>query len=277
MDFRRVGRSGPEAVRERMGSGGPRGLQIPRSGVKSVRGGFDSHAFPPSWGRGAWLVVWVAVGLALGGRTEVARALAPVESTGPAPGALVAPDSSAGGVPGATAPAGVPVDSAGSEERGRRVERRTDAAADTVRVRPRRGRFDTPRWVMLRSLVLPGWGQIHNRAWLKAVVLGGGELWIVGGLLNDDRRMRQLMGEADVARANGDSDGYNSAVDAYNVRLERFVSRQWLLGGLLGYALMDAYVDAHFRDFKVEFEYDRALKGGRPAAGQTRLSLRWAF
>jgi hypothetical protein len=36
-------------------------------------------------------------------------------------------------------------------------------------------------------------------------------------------------------------------------------------------------VDAHFRDFKVEFEYDRALKGGKPPAGQTRLSLRWVF
>src|SRR5207244_11867323 len=33
-------------MRGRMGSGGPRGLQILRSGV-SVRGGFDSHAFPP--------------------------------------------------------------------------------------------------------------------------------------------------------------------------------------------------------------------------------------
>src|SRR5437667_11960345 len=34
-------------IRERLGSGGPRGLQILRSGVESVRGGFDSHAFPP--------------------------------------------------------------------------------------------------------------------------------------------------------------------------------------------------------------------------------------
>lgn len=33
--------------REWMGPGGPRGLQIPSSGAFTVRGGFDSHTFPP--------------------------------------------------------------------------------------------------------------------------------------------------------------------------------------------------------------------------------------
>src|SRR5437879_4600598 len=35
------------SVRERMGSGGPLGLQILMSDAFGVRGGFDSHAFPP--------------------------------------------------------------------------------------------------------------------------------------------------------------------------------------------------------------------------------------
>ena len=34
-------------ARERMDPGGSRGLQIPRSGALRVRGGFDSHTFPP--------------------------------------------------------------------------------------------------------------------------------------------------------------------------------------------------------------------------------------
>jgi hypothetical protein len=130
---------------------------------------------------------------------------------------------------------------------------------------------------MLRSLAIPGWGQLHNGSWLKAAMLGGGETWLVAGLVEDDRRIRQLKAEADLAQAAGDDEGFNAAVDAYNHRLEGFVSRQWWLGGLLVYALMDAYVDAHFRDFKVEFEYDPALKGGKPPTGQTRLSLRWDF
>jgi len=270
MDFRGAGAGGPEVVRERMGSGGPRGLQIPRSGVKSVRGGFDSHAFPPPGRRARRLVARVALGLALGARAGLVLGAAP---SAPALTPVVA-DSSAGLLPSATDPGSVPADGAG---RGLQLDRGVDAAADTVRLRPLRGRFDAPRWVMLRSLVLPGWGQFHNGCWLKAAVLGGGETWVVAGLVDDDRRMRQLRAEADLAKAGGDNDGFNAAVDAYNRRLERFVSRQWWLGGLLVYSLMDAYVDAHFRDFKVEFEYDRALKGGKPPTGQTRLSLRWDF
>jgi len=186
----------------------------------------------------------------------------------------VVADSSAGLLQGATRPGAVPVEGKG---RGLQRDRRVGAVADTARLRARRGRFETPRWVMLRSLAIPGWGQLHNGSWLKAAMLGGGETWLVAGLVEDDRRIRQLKAEADLAQAAGDDEGFNAAVDAYNHRLEGFVSRQWWLGGLLVYALMDAYVDAHFRDFKVEFEYDPALKGGKPPTGQTRLSLRWDF
>jgi hypothetical protein len=212
--------------------------------------------------------------LVLAAGTGVARAALPAEPAGPTPAVPAVADSSAGSLPGARVKGAAPAENTG---RGLRLEGRPDAAADTARLRPRRGRFDAPRWVMLRSLAVPGWGQLHNGSWLKAAVLGGGEVWIIAGLVDDDRRARQLLAEADLAKAGGDNEGFNAAVDAYNSRLERFVSRQWLLGGVLAYALMDAYVDAHFRDFKVEFEYDRARKGGRPPAGQTRLSLRWDF
>jgi hypothetical protein len=219
------------------------------------------------------------VGLLWSSGAALAQAVAPAEPVGPIQRAPSVADSSEGLLPGATKPDAVPADGAG---RGLQLDRRVDAVADTVRLRARRGRFETPRWVMLRSLAVPGWGQLHNGSWLKAAVLGGCETWLVAGLVEDDRRMRQLRVEADLAEAGGDNDGYNAAVDEYNSRLAQSVSRQWRLGGLLAYALMDAYVDAHFRDFKVEFEYDRVLKGGKPPsgkppAGQTRLSLRWDF
>jgi len=158
-----------------------------------------------------------------------------------------------------------------------RPEVGTAVEPDSARSRLHRGRFDAPRWVMLRSLAVPGWGQLHNGSWLKAVLLGGGETAIISGLVEDDRRIRRLRAQADAARAEGDNDGFNAAVDAYNQRLNHFVSRQWLLGGLLVYSLMDAYVDAHFKDFKVEFEYDPALPGGKPPAKQSRVFLRWDF
>ena len=35
----------------------------------------------------------------------------------------------------------------------------------------------------------------------------------------------------------------------------------------LVYSLVDAYVDAHFRNFKIEFETDPALEGRQPNTG----------
>ncbi len=51
-------------IREWMGSGGPRGLQILPSGANPTRGGFDSHTFPPIALRAALGFVLAAVLLA---------------------------------------------------------------------------------------------------------------------------------------------------------------------------------------------------------------------
>jgi len=233
-----------------MGSGGLRGLQILRSGALRVRGGFDSHAFPP------FAVLAVALSLAL---PQAAGAQAAQSSPGPA------------------VTEGARVDSAAAD---------TTARANEDAVRPPREprtiptrqleRFDQPRWVMLRSLVLPGWGQVHNRAWLKALGVVAGEVSLGLGIRNDERELDRLSAAADAAQEANDEDAFLAAVSAYNVRLDSSIRRRWLLGALLAYALLDAYVDAHFRHFDVEFDTDPPLPGGAPPAGG-KLSMRWTF
>jgi hypothetical protein len=152
------------------------------------------------------------------------------------------------------------------------------AQPDTVKVMPRPvPPFGEPRWVMLRSLVVPGWGQFYNRAWLKTGVIGGGEVATGLAILADVRAVRRLDARVVAARSGGDPEAENLAVEDYNQRLSRLVSREWLFGGLIVYALVDAYVDAHFRDFKLEFERDPALPGGTPASSEMRLSVRWTY
>ncbi len=148
---------------------------------------------------------------------------------------------------------------------------------DSTRLRFHRGRFDAPRWVMMRSLLVPGWGQLHNGSWLKALLLGGGEVALIVGIVRDNDSLDGLRTVAERARVEADEATYNAAVQAYNDRLDRLTSREWLLGGVLVYALADAFVDAHFRDFKLEFEFDPALPGGTPGAGGARLAVGWAF
>ena len=212
-------------MRERLGSGGPRGLQILRSGVKSVRGGFDSHAFPP---------IVAALGLML----------------------LLAPGT-------ARAQGSAPPDS------GRVMGR-------TVGLKPP-GRFDAPRWVMFRSALLPGWGQLHNGSWIKAALVVSGEGALGYNIIRDTDDLNRLNDAVLAARAANDADAEVAAVLAYNDRQASLVAREWLLGGVLLYAMVDAYVDAHFRNFDIEFKHDPALPNGVPVRPQTRLSFRWSF
>ncbi|MFN8588004.1 MAG: DUF5683 domain-containing protein [Candidatus Eisenbacteria bacterium] len=148
---------------------------------------------------------------------------------------------------------------------------------------------EQPRFVMARSLVVPGWGQFHNRAWWKAAAVAGGEGLLVARIAQDQSDLRDWRAKVDAAAAVQGHAGYAEAVSGYNATLDRLVGHQWLLGGVVAYALVDAYVDAHFRDFDIEFRTDPALPDGippsdaRPARSASsrlpglRAALRWNF
>ena len=136
-------------------------------------------------------------------------------------------------------------------------------------------RFEAPRWVMLRSALLPGWGQIHNRAWLKAIGIGGGEIAFAAQIWRDERELNRLSRLADEAQAANDEVAFGARINAYNARLAAETNRRWLLGGLLAYALVDAYVDAHFANFKAEFDVPPPASDG--TSGGARLRVGWSF
>ena len=198
-----------------MGSGGPRGLQIPRSDVHRARGGFDSHTLPPL----------------------VAAALCAVLLSVPATGRASAVDS----------------------------------LSSTPEAPPRWS--DQPRFVMMRSLLVPGWGQFHNHAYVKSAAVAAGEVWILSALSSSGRRLDQLQSDYSGAGTPADSLRLKTAYDDENAH---YVSLQWLLGGMVAYAMLDAYVDAHFRNFQVEFRKQPPPPGDR-SPGKVVLNLRWNF
>ena len=136
--------------------------------------------------------------------------------------------------------------------------------------------FDQPRFVMMRSLLFPGWGQYHNHAYWKAGVVAIVEGYLIGRAISDELRLRQLQDDVNRAQEAGDDAAYTEAVTAYNSLLNASVSRMWLLGGVVAYAMMDAYVDAHFVDFDVQFKDDPALRGHHPDS-RVELGVRWRF
>jgi uncharacterized protein DUF5683 len=247
--------AGAALLRGRMGPGGLRGLQILRSGVHRVRGGFDSHAFPPFFR----LVTGLAAALALAACAGVGGAQGAVGSR-PALHAITD-----GAIHDSSGARGAARDSGGT-----RTGRGGAAAAKP-------SRFAQPRWVMLRSLVVPGWGQAYNGAWVKAGVVAAVEGVLIAKVVDDQGALNRLAGDVNRARALGDLELESTEVAAYNHRLESASTRQYLLGVTVLYALVDAYVDAHFKNFKIEFETDPALPGGTPPAGGARVGWEWNF
>ncbi len=260
-----------------MGSGGLRGLQIPRSDVQSVRGGFDSHTFPP------FSRLRVAAGALIALALLHAAAIASAAPGAPSDSlrAAAAPDTARART---AAPDSARIGTSASPD-SNLIEIRSNPRtrhgmafqSDSVRAArlsapPRWS--EQPRWVMMRSLVVPGWGQLHNHAYFKAVLVAGGEGTLIGALISDHRELIRLERAAHDAQNSGSATEAQDAVNAYNARLDRFVSRQWLLAGVTVYALLDAYVDAHFKNFDIEF---RAAPPGSAASGTQRLDLRWTF
>ncbi len=234
-----------------MGPGGLRGLQILRSGVQSARGGFDSHAFPP------FLALVTAVILGING-----------------PGL---PAGHAAAAPGISIADSARVDSGASRRPAVADTASPSSATTPPRTAPRPpGLFDQPRWVMARSLAIPGWGQAHNRAWLKAGLVATAEGLLATRVVNDARDLERLDAEVSAARAAGDAAREESAVMAYNARLDRLAAGEWWLGAAVVYAVLDAYIDAHFRGFDLEFRNDPALPGGVAPKG-ARLGMRWSW
>jgi hypothetical protein len=153
----------------------------------------------------------------------------------------------------------------------------TGRTAGLERADAARGAFSAPGWVMMRSAVLPGWGQWYNRQWVKALVIGGVEAGMAYRIYDDNRTLEDLDRRAAEALMNGDLELQNELALQYNDRLDTMVARQWLLAGVIVYALLDAYVDAHFRGFDVEFDSDPALEDGTPSSFGMRARLRWTF
>ena len=157
------------------------------------------------------------------------------------------------------------------------------AHADSIRAH---GWSAQPRFVMARSLLIPGWGQAYNRAWLKAGAVAAGETWFGIQIYNDTQELNDIQAQLDQARLDNDQQREDELVTEYNDQLDQRTAHTWLLAAVMTYALVDAYVDAHFRGFELEFKHDPALpdgpppvtpNGGHGGSGTTRLGLRWHF
>ena len=137
------------------------------------------------------------------------------------------------------------------------------------------GPFDAPTWVALRSLVIPGWGQAKNGAWLKALFVAGVQIAFIERLVFENRMVHEYRDKA--------LDDPSEAA-FYKMKAERHESHRrdfiWWTSLWVALSMGDAYVDAHLRDFDVRLQAEPSTEpgGGDESVGlAVRVSLGLRF
>ena len=92
----------------------------------------------------------------------------------------------------------------------------------------------SPMGAMIRSAILPGWGQAYNNKYLKALVYLGGESYFV---------FRYSAIDEDVQKLKNDK-SLNATVDQIEKKEHQRNGWIWLFGAGYLLALGDAFVDA---------------------------------
>jgi len=127
--------------------------------------------------------------------------------------------------------------------------------ADSLRHRSR------PFLVMLRSAAVPGWGQLYNHKYLKAVGVVAGEGLLAYQAWSEYRKENDAVDRLS-AIANADVEaGVNYQLDPVYLAADqdREVHRNkkinWIWWGIAAHLLstVDAYVDAHLGTFEADF------------------------
>jgi hypothetical protein len=107
----------------------------------------------------------------------------------------------------------------------------------------------SPWGAVLRSTVVPGWGQLYNRSYIKAVAVWGISGWLVyNWIINND----EYTYYRDLYSENPDREIFRRYRTFYRDQRDLFtiyIGLAYLLN------LVDAYVDAHLFDFSVEEDF----------------------
>ena len=123
--------------------------------------------------------------------------------------------------------------------------REDSAPADSLRA-------PSPGGALLRSAVLPGWGQYYNGRPFKALLFGGAATGFAVAAVGD------LSGPAGESLPQSDD------------RAARRNTRFLYLIGTVTFAALDAFVDAHLADVKIE-----PIVGAGGDAALLRVRWRW--
>lgn len=113
-----------------------------------------------------------------------------------------------------------------------------------------------PKLAMLCALLMPGLGQIYNERPVKAVIAFGAETFYLSRVVLNKRyaeRQRNLRDQYDPSDSTQVSTWHfhDSRAIGYDDRALDWI---WWAAGAIAVIVLDAYVDAHLHDMRIEVE-----------------------
>lgn len=105
----------------------------------------------------------------------------------------------------------------------------------------------SPLGAMIRSGLVPGWGQLYNEQYLKSGLVFLLEGLLIGGAVVEHRRSEDDRREwKDPTKSDQERE---AAWSRYSRRIDKRNTYLWYLAGVKFLSIVDAYVDAHLYRF----------------------------
>ncbi len=133
----------------------------------------------------------------------------------------------------------------------------------------------SPFWSSSRSLVFPGWGQLHNGSEKKAIVLFSLQTYLIGRVFAAERRARYYQD-----RMNDETPGWSreDLQARYDDLRDTRGDLVWWSSLLVLYSVIDAYVDAHLVGFEEQVEQvERVTASLVPTDGGAEAAIAFRF
>ena len=140
--------------------------------------------------------------------------------------------------------------------------------ADSVKIRRTH-----PTGALLRSALVPGWGQLYSRKYIKAVIIAGLEGYLINGIYSNWRKADYHEKRFKSAFDNPEYQADQFA--KYEKALEKRSTKMWFLAATIFLSMFDAYVDAQLSDFdQTDKAFEVHLGPGRDSALELSLTIK---
>ncbi len=135
----------------------------------------------------------------------------------------------------------------------------------------------SPTKTLFKSMLIPGWGQLGNRKYVKATLIIGLESVLIGAIVHyaDKSSEAKKAFDAYVSPDSTDRDK-QLLYDAYRDARSERNKFGWFLGTTIFFSMFDAFVDAHLSDFPKK-ESELSLHFEQEQIDHLAIKLTWTF